>query len=282
MAVAIQDRINSGRARALVVPREHGAWGLLLIPLVTGAAIGVRSFAGAFEVLLFAIAALSLFWLRTPVESCIGAGPLRVQTDSEGKSVLAAMAILGSVAAISLTTLLVTGRSSGLLVLGAVAAVAFVAQALLKKLGRRYYMPAQIIGSIGLSSTAPAAYYVATGRVDALSTSLWLANWVFACNQIHFVQTCIHGARLDDGRDKLRHGGAFFAGQVLMAVALLIAWRSHLLPALAILAFLPALLRGFLWFLPGSQTLAVRRLGWTELAYGLTFGALLISGFLLP
>lgn len=280
MAVAVQDRINNGRARALVVPREHGAWGILLTPLVTGAAIGTRSFAGAIDVVLLTIAALSLFWLRTPVESCFGAGPLRVQTDSEGKSVLSAMAILGSIAAISLTTLFLAGRSSGLLVLGAVAAVTFVVQALLKKLGRPYYMAAQIIGSVGLTATAPAAYYAATSQLDMIAVSLWLANWAFACNQVHFVQTRIHGARLSSGRDKVRHGATFFAGQVVMTAALLVAWRIHFVPALAVLAFLPALVRGFLWFLPGPQTLAVKRLGWTELAHGITFGLLLITAFL--
>ena len=29
------------RHRSLVIPREHGAWGILLIPLVTGASVGL-------------------------------------------------------------------------------------------------------------------------------------------------------------------------------------------------------------------------------------------------
>ncbi len=281
MAVAVQDRIPNGRARALVVPREHGAWGILLVPLVTGAVVGIRSVPAAFSVGLFTVAALTLFWLRTPVESCFGAGPMRVQTDAEAKSVLSAMAILGSVAAISLTALFLIGHTSGLVILGAVAAIAFIIQALLKRFGRRYYMAAQIIGSIGLTATAPAAYYVATGRLDKIALSLWLANWVFAGNQVHFVQMRIHGARLSDGRDKFRHGAAFFIGQVAMAIALVVVWRAQLLPSIAVLAFIPVLVRGFWWFLPGPQTLAVKRLGWTELAYGVSFGILLIAGFVL-
>ena len=281
MAVAVQDRMNNGRARALVVPREHGAWGILLVPLATGAAIGTRSLSGGFYVGLFAIAAVSLFWLRTPVESCIGAGPLRVQTDAEGKSVLVAMAVLGTLAALSLTTLFVTGRGVGLLALGAISAVAFVVQALLKKLGRHYYMAAQIIGSIGLTATAPAAYYAATNQLDTTALALWGANWVFAGDQIHFVQMRIHGPRIIGGREKLRHGATFLAGQTMMSVAAIVAWRLHFLPAIAVLAFLPVLVRGFMWFTPGPQPLAVKRLGWTELAYGVTFGILLIVGFLL-
>lgn len=33
---------QKARRRALVVPREHGAWGMLLVPLLTGAAVVVR------------------------------------------------------------------------------------------------------------------------------------------------------------------------------------------------------------------------------------------------
>ena len=39
--------------------------------------------------------------------------------------------------------------------------------------------------SIGLTSTAPGAYYVATGQLDGRAWALWLANWLFAGDQIH-------------------------------------------------------------------------------------------------
>lgn len=281
MSVAVQDRMSNPRIRAMVVPREHGAWGILLVPLLTGAVVGIHNISSGFAVVLFSLVALSLFWLRTPVESCIGAGPLRVQNDIEGNAVLAAMVVLGTVAAVSLTTLFLGGNRGGLLVLGAVSGLAFLVQAGLKKVGRRYYMAAQVIGTLGLTSTAPGAYYVATGRLDATAFTLWIANWAFAGNQIHFVQLRIHGARLAGATEKFHHGATFLLGQVLMVAVVFTAWRMHFLPAIAALAFLPALIRGFLWFTPGLRPLAVKRLGWTELAHGIGFGVLLIVGFLL-
>ena len=281
MAVAVQQRMSDPRTRALVVPREHGAWGILLVPLVTGAAVGISSIAGTISVALFTLVALSFFWLRTPVESFLGAGPLRVQNDAEFDAVFRAIAILSVIASISLTALFLGGNRVGLLLLGGIAAVAFVIQAGLKKLGRRYYMAAQLIGSLGLTATAPGAYYVASGHLDSTAFALWLANWAFACNQVHFVQIRIHSARLITGREKLSRGRVFFLGQIAMAAALLIAWRLAFLPAIAALAFLPLLIRGFWWFLAGEQPLAVKRLGWTELAHAVSFGLLLIAGFLL-
>lgn len=281
MAVAVQDRISNGRGRALVVPREHGAWGILLVPLVTGAAVGARSMQSGLAVMLFTVAALSLFWLRTPLESYLGAGPVRVQSDSEAKPVLTAMAVLASVAAFCLMSLFLMGHAAGLLVLGAACGGVFIIQAALKKLGRRYSMAAQIIGSIGLTATAPAAYYVSTGTLNETAAALWVANFAFAANQIHFVQMRIHGSRLSSGAEKLRHGASFFIAQVVTVSVLVVAVQNHLLSAIAMLAFLPVLVRGFIWYLPGPQKLAVRRLGWTELAHAIVFGLLLIDAFVL-
>ena len=281
MATAVQGNPSNTRIRAMVVPREHGAWGILFVPLVTGAAAGVHSVGGAGMVALFAIAALSLFWLRTPVESLFGAGPMRAHTPAEKQAVLVAITIVGSLAAISLTTLFLLGARTGLLLIGAASAVAFVAQAGLKKLGRRYYMSSQMIGAIGLTSTAAAAYYVSIGHLDSTAVALWAANWLFAGNQIHFVQLRIHAAKLGGLSEKLRRGSTFAIGQVVMVLALLFAWRAQYLPALAAIAFVPVLVRGFHWFVAGQQPLAVKRLGWTEMAHAIGFGVLLIAGFLL-
>jgi hypothetical protein len=268
------------RTRSLIVPREHGAWGMLLVPLVTGAAVGLSLGHGWMPLALLVLAALSIFWLRTPVESWLGAGPMRAQGTQEVNAVVTAVAALGSVALVSLAALLWDGPRLSLALLGAVAAVAFGAQALMKRV-RRLRMTAQTIGAIGLTSTAAAAYCVAAGRLDARAFALWAANWLFAGDQIHFVQLRIHASRLAGAREKLSRGRAFLVGQAALAIALAVSWYIGRLPALAALAFVPVLARGFLWFASGPQTLAVKRLGWTELAHSVTFGALLVAGFLL-
>jgi hypothetical protein len=281
MATAVQNNVPKPRTRAMVLPREHGAWGMLFVPLATGAAVGIHDGVGAAMVALLAVVALSLFWLRTPVESLIGAGPMRAQSEAETQAVFYAMTILGSVAAISLSGLFLAGARTGLLQIGAIAAVALVLQGGLKKLGRRFYMAAQMIGAVGLTSTAAAAYYVATGRLDATAVTLWAANWIFAGDQIHFVQLRIHAARVGGGREKLRRGAFFAAGQLLMITAVVLGVRGRYLPVLSALAFLPVLARGFQWFLAGPEPLRVKRLGWTEMAQAIAFGLLLIAGFLL-
>ena len=140
-------------------------------------------------------------------------------------------------------------------------------------------MLAQIVGTMGLTVTAPAAYYVVTGQLNRNAWVLWLVNFLFAGNQIHFVQLRIHSARLNDWSQKFESGRSFLLGEMLLATVLLLAWRSHLLPALAALAFLPILIRGIAWFFERQRSLVVRRLGWTELAHAVVFGILLVAGF---
>ncbi|MGE5205409.1 MAG: YwiC-like family protein [Chlamydiota bacterium] len=261
-----------------MVPREHGAWGMLLVPLATGAAVGLRG-GQAVPLIIFVVAAMAVFWLRTPLESWLGTTPMRAQTATERRVVLAFVLSLSAVAVLMFAALFWNGRNRDLLPLGAISVLAFSGQAVLKKLGRRLRMAAQVTGAIGLTATAPAAYCVVTGQFDSTAAALWLANWLFAGDQIHFVQVRIHAARAQGAGDKLRRGRAFVAGQAGLAAALVAAARLEWLPWLALLAFVPVFVRGLTWFVRTAQPLSVRRLGWSELAQSVAFGTLLVASF---
>ena len=75
--------------KAMVIPREHGAWGMLLLPLATGAVVAAGSSVNWGALALFLVAALSLFWLRTPVEAWLGTSAIKAQTPQERSTVLA-------------------------------------------------------------------------------------------------------------------------------------------------------------------------------------------------
>lgn len=272
--------LPSSRLRTMVVPREHGAWGMMLVPLATGAIVALPVGMNAAALTLFIFTAISLFWLRTPVEAWLGTSAIKAQTPQERAFVLKAIIGIGLLAAASAAALLWNGRNGGLLVIGAIAALAFAVQAGVKKLGRRGRMPAQVIGAIGLTSTAAAAYCVATGKLDHTALALWLANWLFAGNQIHFVQVRIRSSRAGTMNEKLEQGLPFFTGQVVLIGVILAACRFRVFPAAVAVAFVPVLLRGTLWFVRGRQPLDVHRLGFSELTQALIFGALLCGAFL--
>lgn len=271
--------VQPERLRSFLLPREHGAWGILLIPLLTGACIGFETGRGVFPFILFIAASLSLFCLRTPVEVSLGASPLRAQTPAERQVVFSSILVYGALAVFSVVWLLWREQAIGLLLIGGASAAFFVAQAGLKRLGRHTRMAAQLVGAMGLTSTAAGAYYVVTGNFNQTAVLLWAANWLFAANQIHFVQIRIHGARAATFNEKLALGGWFLLGEIVTALLLMGAWRLEYLPGLATLAYAPVLFRGLRWFWQEKVPLAVHRLGFSELAHSLAFGALFTLGF---
>ncbi len=269
------------RHRALIIPREHGAWGLLLVPMITGAGVAFRQCSHIFPLILLSAAALALFWLRTPAESLLGTSAMRAQTSEEARTVKLAIAVLGGTATLALCALLWAGRNADLWPLGAAVAVAFIAQALLKKLGRRARMLSQIVGTIGLTASAPAAYYVITGTFDLTAWMVWLANILFAGDQIHYVQLRLHTAKLEGLRSKIAQGWRFALGQGLMTTILTLACMSRLMPAFVSLAFAPLLFRGWFYFVQEPSPLIVRRLGWNELKHATAFCVLFIATYTL-
>ncbi len=274
------EALPNRRIGSLIAPREHGAWGLLLVPLATGGVVGLQAGGNGFPLAAFTVAALTLFWLRSPVESWLGTGLLRAQTRRERNSVGITILILVAIAGLALASLFWEIRNrKGLLLLGLIAVVAVAGQSLLRKLGRRTRMLSQIVGTIGLTVTAPAAYFVVTGQLNREAWALWMANLLFAGNQIHYVQLRLHSTRTRNFSEKFKSGRGFFLGEILLAGTLAFACYSHWLNGLAALAFLPLLVRGAVWFFESPQPLLVRKLGWTELGHGVLFGLLLIAGF---
>ena len=272
---------HNARRRALIIPREHGAWGMLLVPLATGAVAALRPGVNGGALVLFILAAMSLFWLRTPLESWLGTSAIKAHTEDERAFVLKAIAGIGVLSVVSIVALLWSGLLRGLLTIGGIAGLAFAIQAGVKRLGRKGRMPAQIIGAVGLTSTAAGAYYVATGKLDHTALALWLANWLFAGDQIHFVQVRIRASRAANLDQKMKQGLPFFCGQVGLIGAILAACRFGLFPDAMGLAFLPVLARGTLWFVRGHHPLDVHKLGFSELTHSLVFGVLLCASFLL-
>ena len=278
-ATPILPLLTRSRGRSFFLPREHGAWGMLLVPLVTGAAAGNPRGERIIWILLFAAVALGLFCLRTPVEAGLEISALRPQNDAERRLIHYSIYIYASVAGLPLAVLMLWARAYGLLLLGAAAAIAFLLQAVLKQLGRETRMNAQLTGAIALSSTAAGAYYLATGHFGPTAAIIWLANWLFAANQIHFVQLRIHSARAMTPGEKFRQGRDFLLHQAFSLLLLGLIWRAGWLPGLILMAFAPLFVRGFAWLLESPRPLQVRRLGVSELLYAIAFGMIFIVGY---
>lgn len=281
-AVSGINDVHPSRTKALVFPREHGAWGILLVPLVTAACVGFLRGNGLLEFVQFLTATLALFWLRTPLEVLLGSSTMHAHTAEEKKTVWEATLIISSFAALPLYLLFRNGQHLGLLLIGAIAGAAFATQACVKLFGRKMRMPAQMIGAIGLTSTAAGAYYVVTGRFDSPAFALWAANWLFACDQIHYVQLCLRNSKVAGRGNRFSRSWAFLVLQILMLGAIASLSFAAYLPLFAVAAFLPIVARGIAWVVQKPEALDVQWLGVTELLHAITFGVLLITSFYVP
>lgn len=223
----------------LPMPREHGAWGILLIPFATAVGVtGVWNLPVALllaSVLCFYVARTS--WLK--------------------KNYRWTALLLAGSAACALP-LLVVWKLWWLAAFGAVAApLAF------RKTERGIAM--QLLAVAGLTLTAPAAWYVATGKLDY---RLWLLNALYFAGGVFYVKMHI-AAAIARRADKFRQGAATMIYHGVLAVVAALWWPVGL-------ALLPAVARAFVGVARLSPTLRIKRLGWTEVAHSLVFAGLVV------
>jgi len=264
---------------SLLVPREHGSWGLWLLPLISGAVVGYvfDPHAALAPVLWFGLAAASAFLIYQPLESLLGLSLVKTRSQRQQRTALIWIIVLTITAVCSVLELLHRQRFLVLLI-GVVASGCFGVRSLLGR-SRRVRVLKQLIGALGLSSTAAGAYYAATGRMDRTALLLWLASWLFAVGQIEYVQLRLRSAQVRSRRQKALNSMAVSVFHVLVMGIAIAAGLAHVAPLLLGLTFIPAVIRLTVWIVRSWRPLGVHILGISELAQGIVFNGLLIAAF---
>jgi len=272
--------IHPARRWTLVWPREHGAWGILLVSLITGSAIGFSSFTDFSTLLWLTMAVVAAFCLRTPIENSLPGSPFRPRGSAEWRWVIVAASLYALTGTLAVAMLMSAGFLGLLWKLGLVAAGFFVLQAVAKRLGRSSRLPGEIIGAFGLTLAAVAGWAVAAGGFDQQALAIWILNGLFAVDQILFVQLRIREVRAGKSSSGFSGRILFLAVEALLALLLIGGAHAGFIPWLALLAFLPVLVRGGTWALRTDHgRLQIHRLGKSELFHSILFGVLLIVAF---
>lgn len=270
----------SKAAIRLAIPREHGTWGLLLFPLISGAIVGYRAPNALLQpALWFLLTALSAFLIYQPLESLLGFSLIKARSQREQRVAIISVIALAVIATAGVLELFHWHRGL-VLGFGLVALGCFAVRILLGS-SRPMRVPRQLIGAMGLSSAAAGAYYAASGRIDRTGILLWLASWFFAVGQIEYVHLRISTAQVRSRRQKVRSSLAVCFLHLLMIGASVTAALAGLAPLLLALAFVPSIIRVGVWLARPWRPLGVHILGVSELFQGLLFNILLIGAFLL-
>ncbi len=224
------------------MPREHGAWGILLIPFATAVGVAV---VWNLPVALLLAGILCFYVARTSY----------LKQNFRWTAIL----LVGS-AACTLPLLLVW-KLWWLAAFGIVAApLAF------RKTERSIAM--QLLAVLGLTLTAPAAWHVATGKLDY---RLWLLNALYFAGGVLYVKMHV-AAAIHRRASKLRLGAATMMYYGALAGVAAWWWPVGI-------AFLPVIVRAFVGVARLSPVLRIKCLGWTEVAHSLVWAGLVIASF---
>ena len=87
-------------AMRLLVPREHGTWGLLLFPLISGAIVGYSASPNASvkAALWFLLTTLSAFLIYQPLESLLGFSLIKVRSRQQQRVAIFSVIVLAIMA----------------------------------------------------------------------------------------------------------------------------------------------------------------------------------------
>lgn len=274
MTPVLPPAINAeGFFMALRMPAEHGSWGILIIPFITAAKL-----AGNWNVpvMLTAICMFSFFLLRGSMAAEGGWKTIRTREHL----------ILLATGATTAALLVFEYRLFELLILGYAAGVLYLLQRLLmrnqsRERREKRSLWAELIGVAVLSSSAPAAWIAARGRLDAAGVQVWMLNVLFFAGGVLYVKYRIRGIAVHRPFSSVADRAAFvwpvllFHLSMLAFVVALV--RLNSVPLALVFAFVPAVFRsaGLLFHL--GQRFAIRRLGWTEVAQSVTFAVLLVA-----
>ena len=179
----------SATARRFLWPREHGAWGMVLLPFLSA---WVLARGGGWPVIAALAAVLATFLIREPVLVLLRQRYRWSQPRAETSAARRTLTLLAPVLALSGVILTLSTPIHSLMVLGGLAAIVMTFYLWGAMTNRQRSSWLQAAGAVGLSASAPLAYLAAGRDIDQVALLLWAAHSVHGIASV----LVIH-ARLD-------------------------------------------------------------------------------------
>jgi len=259
-----------------LLPREHGAWGIVLIPFLTAVAIAGRltlAVGVALAVVLLA------FIARYPLELLL-VPELYRRAGSPPRERARRLAWAYGLLAATLGVLLVVGwKLYLLLAVGLLAALFLLFHLWAGRRSSDRSWGAELLGTVGLTLSGLVGWIAATGTLNLTGLLVWWLNCIFFCAGIVYVKSRIRG-RLAVHRPELQQATHFMLGfHVAVVVFVLGLVYLRWISPLILVPFAVAAARASWGARRTGQPFALRRLGWSEVALSIFFATFLTLGF---
>ena len=187
---------------APLLPGDHGAYAMLLVPEFCGLVVGgMQGLNGGVNpglgAALLTLALLGGFFAYEPLDVLTRPG---VNPAARQRAQLWLVLYLG-VALVSGLPLVLIWQRWGLVLIGLGGLLPPLAYLGAKKWRKQRSLGVRLAGISGLTLSAPAAFYLFTGRLDGLALGLWLAALVYFGSNLFYVRAWFEGRK----REKLNH-----------------------------------------------------------------------------
>ena len=248
----------------LKLPREHGAWVMLYVPLIAGVLV---AWSFSFRVLLFALSATFLFIARESLISW-----WRAYRRAERRvEALQRLGIYLSLAGLSIAPLILADRLFVLVPLGLAALLLLAVNAEMAAKREDRTILGEILAIAGLTMTAPAANYVAEGTWQPTAIWLWALSALYFASSVFYIKLRVNLVNPRKQHELKRVWGSCAAYHVLLFISLCLLATTEQLNLLALPAFAPAMTRASWSLVKASGRLNLKRLGLLEILYSVVF-----------
>ncbi|MDW8240918.1 MAG: YwiC-like family protein [Acidobacteriota bacterium] len=246
------------------LPKEHGAWAMLYVPFLIGILVAGRV---SLPVLLLLLAVSCLFIARESLLPWWRARRRGQRADAARRMML----IYLTLAALFGAPLLFYFHLWKLVWLGVPVLILLAVNAEQATRREDRTILGEILAIIGLTTTAPAAHYVAGGAWQPTALWLWALNAFYFTSSVFYVRWRVLSAhaRHAEEREQIKWHCALYHSFLVVALGVLALTGN--ISLFVLLAFAPAVGRAFWYLLRPTAALSLPRIGVLEIVYSTIF-----------
>ncbi|MFQ5602409.1 MAG: YwiC-like family protein [bacterium] len=259
--------INNESRMKILIPKEHGAWAMWIMPFIIGVAA-----AGEIKTVTWLIfgSCLSAFAARTALGAAI-------RQRARNTSLAIKCICVGAfeiICAIAFVLPIIYSGNYNILILGLIAAALLIADLWWIRDRTERQLSAELLGVAGFSLAAPAAFIATRGVWHVEAVMLWLISFGYFAGSVFFVKLRL--IRLS-GKPSQRQKSERIYTRLIVAYVVLISLGTLLLPfwipvpSWLILGFLPWIAHMLWECLYYSPSKNIHRVGWTLVAHSIYF-----------
>jgi hypothetical protein len=252
---------------ALKLPKEHGAWAMLYVPFALGSLVAWKF---NFPALLLLIATTAAFISRESLLIWWRARTRGRQTPSsiEARRLLLAYWLIAGAAG---APLIFAYKLYWLIPLALSGATLLLVNGWQATEFEDRTVQSEVMAIVGLTMTAPAAFYVTSGTWTATAWWLWALSAAYFASSVFYVKLRVTRSHAKNAEDKKRAQWQCAFYHSFLLGSLLALAVTHSLPLFALIAFAPVLARTLRSLLSPEPRLNLKQIGITEIIYSIVF-----------